>query len=396
MGRKELTILFVLTPALNPLRGGVQRTTVKLGTFFASKNINVNYFSFSKDDHAIIDKGCLYHAHLSGELQVKENIDDLYKCVIKVAPDIVINQMPYELELTRVLSELKGEFHFTLVGCLRNSLFSVVNNIDDYIRDVFPKFILNYSYNRFGRYIGLIIHRLKHRYFLRKILKHHDKYVLLAPPNVKELNFFVGGFMRHKVHCIPNSIPSLIRNTQKSKRLLHVGRIDKAQKRSDLLAPIWKECMSMLPDWEFIVIGDGPYKAVLESQIMSMDLQRMRLVGFQDPSEYYRTSSIFMMPSSFEGFPNTILEAQSYGLPVVAFDSYPALQWILRDNVDSKLIKPFDISGMAEAIIDLANNASYCGDMAEAAWNNSERFTIDEVGKLWLDFFETIRRTDNV
>ena len=77
---------------------------------------------------------------------------------------------------------------------------------------------------------------------------------------------------------IPNSIPSVVRAPgQKEKIILHVGRLNIQQKRSDLLLKVWGKVFPMLPDWEFVIVGDGEYKEQLELEIKSKNLPRVKI-----------------------------------------------------------------------------------------------------------------------
>ncbi len=382
-------ILFVLTPAFNPNAGGVQRTTFKLGKYFTEKGHKVAYFSFEVDGHINNKYGKLFSSREKGGVDNSQNMDYLEEVCAAFGADFVINQMPYDYPLTERLGEIKSKYNFKLIGCLRNSLFSVVNNLEAAMKKLLPAPIFPMFNNALGRKIALGRHKYLHRKSLKHILSNHDRYILLAPPNNKELKYFVGDFMQEKVFAIPNSIPDVQSEPgKKEKIILHVGRLNDDQKRSDLLIPFWSRCMDKLTDWKFIIVGDGPFMKDIEKQIESQNIERVTLTGFQQPEDYYRRASVFMMPSAYEGFPNTILEAQSYGCPVLAYKSYDALDWIVNDGKDAFLIKPFDVEAMARQTIDLLNNHGQLELAKTAALRNAERFKIDNVGKIWEKLFD--------
>ena len=96
------------------------------------------------------------------------------------------------------------------------------------------------------------------------------------------------------------------------------------------------------------------------------------------------------MPSAYEGFPNTVLEAQSYGCPVLAFNSYVALSWIVNSHKDAILIESYNTTDMAAASIEIAKKQSLLHIMSENAKTNANRFTIDKVGAIWLELFQKL------
>jgi glycosyltransferase involved in cell wall biosynthesis len=384
-------ILFALTPPFNPNTGGVQRTTFKLGKFFHEKGIDVYYYSFFKEGHTDEIYGTLFHSNETGISNNPNNIAHMQECLANIQPDIVINQMPYEKPLRRALYESRSKIGYALIGCLRNSLFVFISNVKDVAKGTLKgplNFLIN---NSLGYKVLNYLHKLKHAKELKEIIDYHDYYILLAPPNQVELEYFIGNYKSEKVLSIPNSIPGIYHGSEaKDKILLYVGRITKQQKRVEFLLPVWQELYKLLPDWKFLIIGDGDYKDTMQKQIDDLNLPRVEMLGFQKPESYYIKSSIFIMTSSFEGFPNVIIEAQSYGLVPVVFNTYLVLPWIVNDGVDALLCEPYNTENMASQILTLVNDESRRTEMEKKAVVNAERFTIDKVGQIWLDFFHKI------
>lgn len=390
----KLKILFALTPPFNPNDGGVQRTTFKLGKKFTELGYSVFYFSLSDRGNLKADFGEIYHASQPGKADNVENLIMLKKVLDQTKPDIVINQMPYEKNLTKTLFSKKNELKFILLGCLRNSLFSVKNNIREISAKVLPKHLFIIFDNRLGLLFLLQLHRLKHRKQLKTIIDLHDKFILLAPPNRKELHYFVGDYKKEKITVIPNSIPDIYHgNLNKEKVILHVGRLNIQQKRSDLLLKFWKKTYIILKDWEFVIVGDGPYLENLKEKINDENIPRIQLLGYQQPEEWYKKASIFVMTSAYEGFPNVILEAQSYGCVPVIFKSYDAISWIVNDQKDSLLCQPFDTEEMSNGVIELINS-SKLEKMAEECKVNASQFVVDKVAKIWIGLFDKLKIND--
>ena len=98
-----------------------------------------------------------------------------------------------------------------------------------------------------------------------------------------------------------------------------VGRLVDV-KRYDLMVEAAIEiCKRELPA-QFMIVGDGPLKAKLQKMINDNGLQQnFFLVGRKDNvSDYLQAMDVFALPSTFEGISNTMLEAMSCGLPIVA------------------------------------------------------------------------------
>lgn len=386
-------ILFTMTPPFNPNDGGVQRTTFKLGKKFTELGHEVFYFSLSNEGNIKADYGKLLHAMHRNRADNHLNLKELKKILNEVKPDFVINQMPYEVKLAKCLADERQLLNYVLLGCLRNSLFSVKNNIEEIYEEKVPSFLYKLIDHKLGYQLLLLLHRFRHRKQLKRILDLHDKFILLTPPNRKELNYFVGNYKNDKTLVIPNSIPFVEKNdTKKEQIILHVGRLNIAQKRSELLLEFWDKVYKQLEGWEFVIVGDGMYKEKMEQIIEEKKLLNIKLVGYQKPEIWYKKAPIFVMTSAFEGFPNVILEAQSYGSVPVAFNSYDALPWIVNDKQDAVLIEPFNIDQFSSAVMRLVKDVDTLEQMNKKAKLNASKFVIDAVSKKWIALFDELNR----
>jgi glycosyltransferase involved in cell wall biosynthesis len=362
-----------------------------MGKYFHEKGHDVYYYSTSNIGNIETKFGTVLHPNESGGITNSKNIDHLKATLKKVKPNIVINQMPPEAILRKVLAEERNSLQYKLIGCLRNSLFKVKDDFENFTKIVLPKVLYPIFNNALGKSFLFFLYTLQFRRRLKSILDLHDYYILLAPPNIDELKYYVGNYKFNKVRVIPNSIPDVEDSTHlKEKIILHVGRLEITQKRSDLLLPIWEKIEKNLPEWRFVVLGDGPYLEEMKALIKTKNITRVTLAGFQNPDPYYKSASVFLMTSAYEGFPNVIIEAQSYGAVTVAFDTYKVLSWICKNGEDSILIKPYEIELMASKVTELCKNEQILRQMSKASLENASKFTIKAVGDQWINFFNEI------
>lgn len=106
----------------------------------------------------------------------------------------------------------------------------------------------------------------------------------------------------------------------RKKTLLAVGRLHE-QKGFDLLLQSWQTLEKKYPEWTLRIVGEGPMRAELETQIQSMGLQRVYLAGKVDNmAEEYAEASLYILSSRYEGLPLSLIEAMWSGLPCIAFD----------------------------------------------------------------------------
>ena len=82
--------------------------------------------------------------------------------------------------------------------------------------------------------------------------------------------------------------------------------------------------MALLPEWELVVLGEGPERAGLERLIGSLGLEdRVRLLGARPHGALaacYGAADLMVLASSREGWANVLLESMACGTAVVASD----------------------------------------------------------------------------
>ncbi len=115
--------------------------------------------------------------------------------------------------------------------------------------------------------------------------------------------------------------------------VMYVGRLV-AEKRVDHLLKIWGDICSKYYDACLLIVGDGAE----EHSLMQMHVNGAQFTGqVDDAAPYLQAADLFVLPSSTEGLSNSMLEAMSCGLPVLATTSrrcarcYPAQrEWIFN------------------------------------------------------------------
>jgi glycosyltransferase involved in cell wall biosynthesis len=110
--------------------------------------------------------------------------------------------------------------------------------------------------------------------------------------------------------------------------VIHVGRIA-AEKNLDLAVRAFRAIQSYRPDAKFIWVGDGPTRAVLQTQ--NPDFIFCGMQKGEALARHYASGDLFLFPSITETFGNVTLEALASGVPLVAFD-YGAAREHLREG----------------------------------------------------------------
>lgn len=171
-------------------------------------------------------------------------------------------------------------------------------------------------------------------------------------------------------------------------RLLAVGRLVE-QKGFDLLIEAFARLAPDFPTWDLVIVGEGPLRAQLQAQIAQAGLQdRVFLVGSAgNIGVWYTASDVYVMSSRFEGFPNTLAEALSCGLPAVSCDCETGPSDIIRPGLDGLLVPPGDVKALASTLSLLMADEDLRGRFALRAVEARERFSLDRIAGQWEQIF---------
>lgn len=107
-------------------------------------------------------------------------------------------------------------------------------------------------------------------------------------------------------------LPGLIRADGFKKIIGTVSRVSSEKNLRYIL-----ELAKVIPEFKFIVVGDGPLKASLERKRRADGIQNVEFIGHKDDVErYYAAFDGFLLPSNIEGTPISIVEAMTVGMPI--------------------------------------------------------------------------------
>ena len=218
-----------------------------------------------------------------------------------------------------------------------------------------------------------------------KSVKYSDYFVLVS----EELKNFYSKKVNKNVKCI--YIPNVLDNIPKKKgkygthNLISVGRLDKVKAQDDLIDVV-KIISKTYPDVHLTLVGDGEERDNLFSKVKEEDLTKnVTFTGFLTPDKIEEktvSSSIFVTTSYSESFGLALVEAQSFSLPVVAFDSANGVKYLLK-NGSGILVSKRNKEKMAEEIIKLFDDKKEYNSLSKKAFENAKLYKIDNIKPEW-------------
>lgn len=145
-----------------------------------------------------------------------------------------------------------------------------------------------------------------------------------------------------------------------------------------------------------VIFGDGPERARLEAIIADHNLAgRVVLVGFSaNPFAALARAALFILPSNAEGFPNSLLEAMTLGVPVISTNCMSGPSEVLADLAREHvgpgvtqaeygvLVPPDDAESMAAAIALMAEPAKRVA-YGEKAARRAEYYSVGRAKNLY-------------
>ena len=153
----------------------------------------------------------------------------------------------------------------------------------------------------------------------------------------------------------------------------------------EAFAQVYKQ----IPDAHYVIAGDGVLRQELAEQANRLGLyESVHFLGWQDRAdELYDGFDVFLMPSLWEGFGLTLLEAMSHHLPIVT-TNVSAMPEIVVEGETGYLVNPADSQALVEPLIRLLRDRDLSDRMGKAGRARLERsFTVEKMVSETIDFY---------
>jgi L-malate glycosyltransferase len=146
------------------------------------------------------------------------------------------------------------------------------------------------------------------------------------------------------------------------------------------------------PEARLILAGDGPCRADLERLAGELQLSNAVIfAGFvKDVELVYAALDVFLLPSFFEAFNNSLLSAMAYEIPSIAF-SRGALTEIIEGGKSGLFVSGPDIVEIANAVKRILADPSFARALGESARIRvAGNFTVDHMVEGTLKVYEDV------
>lgn len=228
-------------------------------------------------------------------------------------------------------------------------------------------------------------------YFRRFAARHSDAMVVLTERDKQ--NYMTNISRCRPVTVIGNPVEKHpVDYRSDSRTILSAGHLAPV-KRFTLIPEVGRTVFARHPDWQWRICGEGPERAEIERKIAEYGLSKNIILAgsVSDMETEYRAAAMYVMTSEMEGLPMVLLEAKSYGLPLVSFDIMTGPGEIIRDGVNGYLVPSGDTAALAEKICRLIENEELRRDFSEKSQVDIERFDSVEIIEQWEKLIQRLK-----
>src|SRR5205823_3402286 len=127
-----------------------------------------------------------------------------------------------------------------------------------------------------------------------------------------------------------------------------------------------QQAAEQVPDLHYVIVGDGPLRAVLQAQVVAEDsVHCVHFLGWRDDARAMMAAfDVLLVPSLWEGFGLVLLEAMVARIPIIA-SQVSALPEIVVDGQTGYLVAPADPAALAGRLRDLLSDPGKVRQMGE-------------------------------
>lgn len=171
--------------------------------------------------------------------------------------------------------------------------------------------------------------------YLRRF--HNGTRCTMVPTQALQTALQAAGFLR--LHVVARGVDTALFNPARRSEalrqswgagphtpvMLAVGRLA-PEKNLGLAIEAFDALRAAHPDARLVLVGDGPQRAALQARCPHAVFAGLR--RGEDLAAHYASADLFVFPSLTETFGNVTIEALASGLPVLAFDTAAARDWV--------------------------------------------------------------------
>lgn len=254
---------------------------------------------------------------------------------------MVLHQVEAIIKRIHYLKKIKKKNHYD--ACISFLDSSNISNILSGNR--YCKTIVSMRLSMTSKKSG-ILYRVSAFPLINFVYRHADRIVTVSKEieldmkkryhiPAKQITTIVNGYDVKQIMDLARKRPENARLPKGKKLVVTVGRLD-AQKGQWHLIRAFTKVVEKEPDAVLYIIGTGECERYLRRLIHLWHMEKnIYLAGYQgNPFWYNARADVFVLPSMYEGFPNSLAEAICCGAPCIATDFHSGAREIMAPEMD--------------------------------------------------------------
>ena len=168
-----------------------------------------------------------------------------------------------------------------------------------------------------------------------------------------------------------------VHNTRKKPYILFVGTLEPRKNLRRLIEAYLALPNTLRLSYDLVIAGGQgwdrtPYDKMLKEHAGSGTVHFTGYIADDTLSLLYRDATCLAVPSLYEGFGLPILEAQSFGVPVIT-SNMSAMPEVVGDG--GLLVDPDSVESIKNALESLLDDVELRNSLSQKAKNNADRFS---------------------
>lgn len=366
-----MKILFCINSLV---KGGAERVVSNLANYFSNDN-DVSIMTLTNYEIAYELRENINIINLDKKKKKSyENQNKLLKKIVKI-PKLLYRVIKMRKELKKISADI-------IISFLPETSFLVLLN-----KRKSDKIIVSVRNDPKIEYKSRIYNLI-----MKKLYPRANGFIF----QTYEAQEYFKDIIRCESTIIPNPInPMFISKSYEGERkqeIVSVGRLTN-QKNFTVLINAFAEISQKYTDYKLIIYGEGELRNELEKEINDLKLNdRILLPGITNMvKEKIYQSRMFVLPSLYEGMPNSLMEAMALGMPVISTDCpCGGPRELIKNNINGLLIEVNNKEELVKAMEKIILNEELMINLGKEASKISETHNPDEINKKWRKYIEKV------
>ena len=271
---------------------------------------------------------------------------------------IIISNINYANALFVIYFKILDKFKLVLIERTPYQELNIYYDLSDFIKKLITKIIIKFFYKKADYIVG-------------NSKKIADDFTTVTKKKCK--------------YIYPLTLDKIIKNKKKKnspKGLINILTIARLSREKNLLVQIKAIKMLQKNNIFLNILGDGKLKNQYNYYIRKNKIS-CKITSYSDKKKIklLKKSHIYICSSLFEGFPNAVVEAINYNLPVISSKNYGGINEIILNGKGGQFYSMNNEIDLAEKLNKIIKNYDYYLNKTFLAKNKLKRFTNKNIKK---------------